>query len=655
MKKSNKNSSADVLKLNRCIEKSVKNFTPPEDLTVDQWADKYRILSQENSAEPGLWRTNRTPYLREIMKSFTDPKVRRIVMVAASQVGKSEAILNMIGYVIDQDPGSILFVQPTLDDAKKFSRLRVAPMIRDSKRLRNKVADVKAKDSGNTILQKSFPGGMLTITGSNSASALASTPARYIFGDERDRWATSAGTEGDPWSLAEARQTTFYNAKAVEVSTPTVRGASAIETSFNLGTREKWCTKCPECGEYSEINFDRIRFKYDKEEEGHKTHYRLTDKIYWACPNCGCAIDEETARRQPSKWIPESPEAYGEKGIRSFWLNAFCSPWTPWSRIVYKFLDAHKDPARLQVVYNTLLGKLWENRGNIQDSDELMQRREYYGEDEDGKPVEVPDGCFVLTLGVDTQDNRFEYEILGTGYYGETWGIKRGFIMGSPEDQDTWRQLDELIDGRYKYSDGTSIGISCTCIDSGGHFTQEVYEHCRNLAPKRVFAIKGKAGDGIPYVAPPNRVAIRGNRHNTCWLYTIGVDSGKTQIMANLRVEEPGAKYCHFPIEDSRGYDARYFEGLLSEKLVMKEGRNGTTRWAWEKISSHIRNEPLDCRNYAMAAFRILNPDIEAAERRRIQGTGSIQTTATPGTQVSMPQKLQRRKRSAVDRFYENW
>ena len=176
------------------------------------------------------------------MEAFTDPKIRKIVMVAASQVGKSELELNVIGYIIDQDPGSIIFVQPTLDDARKFSRLRIAPMIRDSQVLKAKVSDIKAKDSGNTILQKSFPGGMLTITGSNSPSALASTPARYIIGDERDRWAISAGTEGDPWALAEARQTTFYNAKAVEVSTPTIKGASNIESSYYQAHRNAGAT-----------------------------------------------------------------------------------------------------------------------------------------------------------------------------------------------------------------------------------------------------------------------------------------------------------------------------------------------------------------------------------------------------------------------------
>ena len=219
-------------KLNAAIRRTIQGFRPPEDLSLSEWSDKYRRLSAENSAEAGPWRTSRTPYLEEPMNAFTDPKVKRIVMVAASQVGKTELELNAIAYIIDQDPGSILYIHPTLEEAKKFSRQRVAPLIRDNKRLRDKVADIKARDSGNTILQKTFPGGVLTITGSNSPAALASTPIRYVIGDERDRWAVSAGAEGDPWGLAQARQRTFYNAKAIEVSTPTIKGASNIEYSY---------------------------------------------------------------------------------------------------------------------------------------------------------------------------------------------------------------------------------------------------------------------------------------------------------------------------------------------------------------------------------------------------------------------------------------
>ena len=602
-------------RLNAAIGPAVQNFKPPEELTVAEWADKHRRLSPETSAEAGPWRTSRTPYLREPMEAFTDPKIRKIVMVAASQVGKSELELNIIGYIIDQDPGSIIFVQPTLDDARKISRLRIAPMIRDSKVLKAKVSDIKAKDSGNTILQKSFPGGMLTITGSNSPSALASTPARYIIGDERDRWAISAGTEGDPWALAEARQTTFYNAKAVEVSTPTIKGASNIESSYYQGTQERWCHKCPECGEYGEIIFDRIHYKHTVKKVRGKKVYSIDGPISWACPNCGCLVPEETMRRQPAKWIAENPDAYAT-GVRSFWLNAFSSPWTPWEKIVLKFLQAKDEPQKLKVVYNTLLGELWEDRGGIIDEDTMLARREDYGTNADGSPVELPEGVLVLTCGVDTQDNRLEYEVVGHGYYGETWGIKKGYIMGKPDTDDVWQQLDDVIGHVYRFKDNKrGLRISITCVDSGGHYTQEVYTRCRARKNQRVFAIKGKGGDGIPFVTPPSKVAIKDNKRITCWLYTFGVDAGKEAIMSNIKVQEPGAKYCHFPRGESYGYDSYYFNGLLSEKLELTQTKRGN-RWAWVKIPGHERNEALDCRNYALGGFRILNPDMEAVERR---------------------------------------
>lgn len=600
-------------KLNNAIAGALKNFKPPESLTVHEWADKYRRLP-DSSAEPGPWRTKRTPYLEEPMRAFTDPKVQKIVMVAASQVGKSELELNIIGYIIDQDPGSILYVHPTIDDARKFSRLRVAPMIRDSKPLKVKVHDIKSRDSGNTILQKSFPGGMLTMTGSNSASALASTPARYIIGDERDRWASSAGTEGDPWALAEARQATFYNRKAVEVSTPTVKGNSNIEGSYYLGTQERWCHCCPECGEYSEIVFDDIKFEPEVKRVRGKKTWSLKGGVSWACPACGCLIPEDTMRRQPAKWIADNPDAYA-KGVRSFWLNAFSSPWTPWSRIVLKFLEAKDDPQRLKVVYNTLLGQLWEDRGDLADEDTMLARREDYGTRADGSPVELPDGVLVLTCGVDTQDNRLEYEVVGYGHYGETWGIVKGYIMGRPDTPEVWQRLDDVIDHVYKFKNGRGLNISITCVDSGGHFTQEVYEACRARKSKRVFAIKGKGGDGIPYVSPPSKVAIRDNKKVTCWLYTIGVDAGKAAIMGDLKVLEPGPRYAHFNRHPAAGYDLNYFNGLLSEKLTLVRTRRGD-QWRWEKLPGHNRNEALDCRDYANAGFRIINPDMDAVERR---------------------------------------
>lgn len=600
----------------KTFSKAFANYRPPKDLTVSEWAEQFRVLSRESSAEAGPWRNARTPYLVDIMDAFTDPNVSKITFVASSQVGKSEFELNTIGYIIDEDPGSVLYVQPTIEDAKKFSRIRIAPMIRDSKALAKKVADVKSRDSGNTMLQKSFAGGMLTIVGSNSASALASTPVRYVIGDELDRWALSAGTEGDPWKLAEARTTTFYNRKMIAVSTPTIKGASKIADLYSDGTQERWCVQCPDCGEWHNIVFDDIKFSFDTINKGRKKDYKI-NSIEWCCPSCGCLASEKTIRRQPFRWIAEYPDAY-ERGHRSFWLNAFASPWQSWEKIVYSFLKARNDPQQLKVVYNTMFGELWEDRGDLVDEDTMLSRREDYGRREDGSPVELPDGVLVLTCGVDTQDNRLEYEVLGHGHYGETWGIQRGYIMGDPHYLEVWQQLDDIIDHVYRFADPSKgLKISLTFVDSGGHKTQDVYRECARRLNKRVFAIKGQGGDGVPYTKPPSKVniTVNGKTIGKAWLYVLGVDAGKTDIMDNVKVQEPGAKYCHFPKDERCGYDMTFFSGLLSEKMVLKSER-GRTRWVWEKIPGHERNEALDCRNYALAAFRAMNPDLDAVERR---------------------------------------
>ena len=587
------------------FQKCLDNFRPPEDLTVDEWADKYRVLPA-SSAEAGPWRTSRTPYLREPMRAFTDPNINRIVMVASSQVGKSELELNIIGYIVAQDPGSILYIQPSEADGKKFSRQRIAPMFRASKDLRGKVADVKSRDGGNTILQKMFPGGSLTITGSNSASALSSMPIRYVIGDERDRWADSAGTEGDPWELARARQITFYNRKAVEVSTPTIKGSSKIEESYNDGTQERWVHQCPNCGEYNEICYETIKHEHIKKEINGKEYHKVIIKGH-ACPDCGHLFSQDEMRKQPAKWQAENPEAY-KTGCRSFWLTAFASPWVTWESIL---LDVHKNednPEKLKAIYNTKLGKLWEHRDFAQSDEELLARLEDYG-------AELPDGVLVLTCGVDTQDDRLEYEVVGWGKNGESWGIKKGYIMGDPDTAEPWQRLDDVVEHVYKFQSGQGLGITITLVDSGGHKTQSVYAECRKRQTKRVFAIKGRGGEGIPIVNPPKRVAAKDNKRITCWLYSLGVDAGKAAIYASLQVQTPGAKYCHFPQGDDRGYDINFFNGLISERMVKKRTVSGF-KWAWEKLPGHRRNEALDCRNYALAGLRIIDPDFDALALR---------------------------------------
>ncbi len=629
-----------VNKLNACLAKILSGMKPPEDLTVSQWADKNRRLTSESSAEVGKWRTSRTPYMFDILDSFTDPLIEHIVVVAASQVGKSETINNMVGYCIDQDPGPILLIQPTIDDVKRYSEMRIAPMIRETRCLKRKVADPKSRDAANTKRQKSFPGGVLVMTGSNVAHDLSSMPIRYVFGDERDRWATSAGSEGDPWELAVARTRTFYNKKMVEVSTPTVKGASAIENSYNLGTMERWKTQCPHCGEYVELTFDNIRFEYDAAENGDKKIFHISE-IFYVCPECGGISDEHTMKSQPAKWVATVPEAREHHKTRSFWLTAWVSPWATWESIILQFLQAGTDSAKLQVVYNTQFGELWEERGDMASEDDVMARREVY-------EAEVPDGVLLLTCGVDTQDDRLEYEVVGHRRFGETWGIKKAVILGRPDTEEVWERLDEVLSHKYKFKSGVSLQISLTFIDEGGHFTQEVRQHCLARQYDHVFAIKGANRPDIPYTAPPKKqkIVVNGKVIGQVWVYEIGVNAGKQKIVDNLRVQSPGANYCHFPLRDD--YGKQFFKQLMSEHLAYVPKLKHP--WQWQKIPGHERNEAFDIRNYNLAACEILSPDWDAIEQKL--------RTAKPGEEnasIPMKEKKAKPRKRKKSELYDDW
>ena len=589
----------EIKRLMKTVSRACAVFKAPENITVSQWADRYRILQAENSAESGKWKTKRTPYLKEIMDAFTDPRVKVVVIAACAQLGKTEALLNMIAYMIDQDPGPAMLIMPTVDMVEDTSKRRLSPMFRDTKPLIAKVASEKSRNSNNTITKKSYPGGMLTLVGANSPAPLAGVPARYVFGDEIDRWTKAAGKEGDPWGLVQARTITFYNSKMVAVSTPTVKDDSKIEDLFKLGTREYWSVQCPDCEEYSYIKFDNIRFDYKTIEHGRDKQY-IVENIGWACPHCGCIHNENTVKHQPMKWVPESPEAI-KNGYRSFWINGFSSPWLSWEYIITRFLQAGTDPEKLKVVYNTLFGELWSQRVDVGDEEELMSRAEDYG-------AELPEGVLALTCGVDTQDDRLEYEVVGYGFFEENWGIERGIIQGRPDNPETWIKLDGVLDHAYSYKNGRTLRISLCFVDEGGHFSKEVWEQCA-MRPGRMWAVKGSSIPGYPYTSRAKKIEVQtpDGRPYTTYHYIIGTDAGKERIMSGLKVLEPGARMSHFPTDKEKGYDIHYFHGLLSEAPEMQE--NGG--WKWKKLPGHDRNEALDCRNYANAAFKILHPNLD--------------------------------------------
>jgi len=569
------------------IAECVKVVKPPKKLTVSQWADEYRQLSSEASAESGKWRTSRAEYQRGIMDAFSDPDIHTVVWMSSAQVGKTEVLLNIIGYFIDQDPSPILLLQPTLEMAQAFSKDRVAPMVRDTKILTGKVKDSKAKDSGNTILHKTFPGGHITMAGANSPSSLASRPVRVVLCDEVDRYPLSAGAEGDPVNLAFKRTTTFWNKKRMITSTPTIKDVSRIEAAYEESDKRKFYVPCPECGKKQVLEWMNVQWNKDTDSNG-KTikHYPNTAKYF--CKYCGNAWDDSARWNAVKKgeWVAEAKC----DGVAGFWLNEIYSPWVKLSDMVKNFIEAEKSQHTLKTFVNTSLGETWEDeQGEKIEDDVLMQRREDYAV----LPVEA---C-VLTCGVDTQDDRLEGEVKAWGDGNESWGVKPFRIEGKPSQKQVWEDLDNIINATYKRADGVELRISCTCIDSGGHFTDEVYKFCKKREHKRVFAVKGSSVAGKPIVSRPttsNKLKVK--------LFTVGTDTAKELIFSRLQLEEFGEGYMHF----NKNYDEEYFKQLTSEKLVTTFKKGRPVR-EWKPIRA--RNEALDYTVYNLAALAILNPN----------------------------------------------
>ena len=591
-------------RLGELIRDTYAMFRPPALQTVSEWADQNRMLVSESSSEPGRWRTERAPYQRGIMDSFTETGIWKIVIMASAQTGKTEMELNMMGRAIDTDPGPMLFIQPTDTFAEDFSKRRVAPMIRACPALKRKVYEAKSRDAGNTITMKTFPGGSVAFTGANSPTELAGRPVRYVFCDEIDRFPPSAGTEGNPLKLAERRTETFRERgrKMVMTSTPTIKGTSEIEKNYLQGTQEEWHTECPHCHSFSFIRFDQIKFDKEeyKDEAGDKNYH--VRNVRWKCPVCERETGEYETKRQPAKWVAKNPEAV-EAGIRSFRLSAFMSPWSDWKDICRSFLNAKDDPELLKVFVNTMLGETWEVRDRSGVPEQLYARREKYD-------AEVPDGVLVLTMGVDTQDNRLEYEIVGWDRDEQSWGISRGVIPGIPDTKAVWEEIDALMDKQWRLPNGMGLKVMGTFVDSGGHYTQEVYRACaeRFNNGRKIFAIKGDDGQDKEYVTLMKKSGpIKSPK------FIIGVDSGKTAIMSASAVEKPGPRYMHYPRDYEAGYDQEYFRGLISEKLVIHR-RGGKAVMAWEK--TYERNEPLDCRNYARAVYKYFHWPFDKIEAR---------------------------------------
>lgn len=574
---------------------------PAKRLNPSDWADEHRFLSSVAAAEPGRWRTSRTPYLRQIMNDF-DPysEVQEVVFMKGAQIGATECGYNILGYFVDVDPGPIMYVMPTEGTVKRNSKMRLDPMIKASPRLNDKIAKAKSRDSGNTMLQKDFPGGTIILAGANSASSLRSVPIRVLILDEVDAFPADLDGEGSPVDLAKARTRTFANRKVFQLSTPTVETTSQISKEFESSDQRYYHVPCPECGHMQPLVWPRIKF--DKTQ-------RPVKEAHYECEDCGHLIEERNKPRMlaAGKWVSHAPEN-SNPAKAGYHLSSLYSPlgWYSWADAANQFLEAKdkNDQNKLKVFVNTVLGEVWKEKVIVPEYERLFERAGGY------RTGEVPKDVCIITCGVDVQQDRLELEVVGWGVGLRSWSIDYRVLPGDTSEAAVWERLKEVFYETFQREDGATIGIFMMAVDSGFN-TSHVYKFCRSMPAAHVVPVKGQSNKSQRVMLrPPQSVDVmkNGKKTGTTRLFNIGVDLIKTEVYGalNSNVDADGQTppmYCHFP----DGYDISYYRMLTAERLVKRRNPKGYDEYIWEKIQE--RNEALDCRVYARAAAAIIGVD----------------------------------------------
>lgn len=629
---------------------------PPTDITVTQWAEKNRILSPENCALPGPYRVAVTPYLREILDCINDPNIEKIVCQKSAQVAWTDGVINnAIGYYIDHDPTSMLTLFPTEHMAERYSKEKLAPMIRDTDCLRGKVADPKSRDSGNTILSKNFPGGHLELVGSNAPANLASSPIRVVLVEEPDRCARNSGGEGNSLKLVYERSKTFFNRKLILGGSPTIKGVSEIEREMRLTDQRYYYVPCPICREYQVLKWSNVIWDKKLYTNHEVFGDYLPETARLKCISCGKSFSNAEKNEQLRHGIWRASAAFS--GAVGFYMSELMSPF-PKARlqdIAAKFLEAKKhmragDHTLMITFVNTSLGETWEEKGIGADNKQLLDRLEPFTEDQ------IDERILTITCGVDVQDDRLELEMVGWGIGQESWGLGYTVLEGDPEMPDVWTRLDEILFSKEFNCNGITLRIKCTGIDSGAH-TNAVYNYILGKPPGkkgirqayRIYPVKGKSTTGDPVVGKPSNRSIKKGLN----LYPIGVDSAKDVIYGRLAVDEPGPGYCHFPDD----YPDEYFKQLTAEEKVTRYER-GVIKKLW--IKKRPRNEALDIRVYSLAALMILNPNFDALLKkadaaREVAKRETAKAETEAAKRIEFIAERQHRKRPRKGGFINNW
>ena len=568
-----------------------RNIQPPPKLTLSQWAAKYAVLSRETSAQTG--RFHAFPYQIGIMDAITDPTVEMVTVQKSARVGYTKILDHVAGYYIHQDPSPILVVQPRVEDAEDYSVTEIEPMLRDTPVLAEIVGDPKKKDARQKINKRIFRNGAsISFVGANSPGGFRRITARIVKFDEVDGYPVmGAGKEGDQIKLGIKRTESFWNRKIILGSTPTVKGESRIEKSYANSDQRKYYVPCPHCGAYQVLEWGGpdtpYGMKWDKDENG----VGIPDSVFYACKVTGCVIREDDKEDMVERGEWRATKQF--KGHAGFHIWAAYSLFVnaSWRNLVAEWLEVKDDPLMRQTFVNLVLGETYEDRGDrALQEDRLAARCEVWG-------AEVPDGVAVVTVGVDTQGDRFECEVVGWGLNEESWSIDFEVIEGDLETPDPWNRLDAYLRRIWFRADGRGFEVMAVCHDSGGHHTQKVYEFAKARLGRRVWAVKGESAvGGKRSPVWPTKTPSRRNK-SSFRPVILGVNAAKDSIRSRLHLVEPGPGYMHFPA--SR--DINYFAQLTAERSVRKTS-GGQHYRVWE-LPNGRANEALDCRVYAYAAL----------------------------------------------------
>ncbi len=601
-----------------------RGVKPLPDMKIWEWANENVELPSSTSAEPGRYDIDRTPFNKEIFEVLgPDSPIADVYYMKPTQVGATTVGTIFLGFSIAIDPCPFMYILPTCDLVKKFSKQRVDPLLETTPGLKELVGEKRSRDSNNNLTEKIFPGGVAVFVGANSGPGLRFMSARKQVYDEEDAYPQDVGGEGDPVEVAKKRTDAFpNNSKRFHISTPLIRDESRIEEGYENSDQRKYFVPCPDCGFLQVLVWAQLSF--DKDD--------LTKPAMYICIDCGVLIDQRFKLKMLEKgeWAAQKP---GEGKAAGFHINGLYSPWKSWDEGVKEFVVAtkRKDLKKLKTWTNTYLAETWEEQGETVDEQTLVDRCEKFG-------PELPNRILVVTAGVDVQKNRIEVQITGWAREFESWALDHVVIPGNPTQKSTWDDLDNHLKRTFIRKDGVSLRIASTFVDSG-NWSTEVYKFTKPRELRRVYSCKGASTPGKPITGKPST-----NNNAGAILYSVGTEQAKEQIYSGLKNERVGSGYIHFPLQfptNPDGPNEDYFQSMTAEKLVRRKGKN-----VWVKRSDRARNEVLDCWVYALAAMENLK-----IAWGQLEDNLNSQVVDESKKEKEVSQPVARRRKS----FVKNW